>query len=107
MSAAGETRLLVARFEDVADGDVIAVTAGDRQLALYRVGSSLYATDNRCTHGAARLCDGFLDGYAIECPLHQGTFDIRTGAVQRPPAEVPLRTYRVEVEGGNVYVMLG
>ena len=51
---------------------------------IYTVGDAVYATDNICTHGQARLCDGFLDGHEIECPLHQGKFDVRDG---RPTCE--------------------
>lgn len=92
---------------DVPDGDCIAVELPDREIALYRVDSKLYATDNLCTHGAARLCDGFLEGFAIECPLHQGSFDIRSGKALREPAEEPLATYAVEVdEQGEIYIEL-
>ena len=45
---------------DVPDDDVIAVTAGGREIALYGVDGEVYATANLCTHGNARLCDGFL-----------------------------------------------
>lgn len=101
------TRCRVARLHDVPDGECIAVELQDREIALYRVDSKLYATDNLCTHGAARLCDGFLEGYAIECPLHQGSFDIRSGKALREPAEEPLATYVVEVdEQGEIYIEL-
>lgn len=94
-------------MQDVPDGECIAVELGGREIALYRIDSQVFATDNLCTHGAARLCDGFLEGYAIECPLHQGAFDIRNGAVLREPAEEALATYTVEVdEQGEIYVQL-
>ena len=40
-----------------------ACLALGRDIALYSVGGAVYATDNTCTHGQARLCDGFLDGH--------------------------------------------
>ena len=67
---------------DVPEEDVIGVDVAGRDIALYSVEGEIYATDNICTHGHARLCDGFLEGHEIECPLHQGRFDVRTG--QRP-----------------------
>lgn len=106
MGTAAATRIKVARFEDLVEGDVIAVDLGDRELALYRVDAAVYATENMCTHGAARLCDGFLEGYGIECPLHQGVFDIRSGAATRRPAEIALATYPVEILDGDVYVIV-
>lgn len=104
--AATRARRRVARLDDIAEGEVIAVDCGGRELALYRIESRIYATDNLCTHGEARLCDGFLEGYAIECPLHQGAFDIRSGEATRAPAEDPIETYVVEIEDGEVFVVL-
>lgn len=86
--------------------DVIAVNAAGRELAIYRAEGDVYATDNVCTHGHARLCDGFLDGYEIECPLHQGKFDVRTGKALCEPLTTDIRTYPVKIEEGNVYVEL-
>lgn len=99
-------RRRVARLEDIPDGEVIAVDLGERELALYRIGTEVYATDNLCTHGAARLSDGFLDGCWIECPLHQGVFDVRSGVATRAPAEEPIATYAVEIENGEIYVLM-
>jgi naphthalene 1,2-dioxygenase system ferredoxin subunit len=84
--------------------DVIGVEVAGRDIAIYTVGDAVYATDNLCTHGQARLCDGFLDGHQIECPLHQGRFDVRDGKPTCEPAEEPLRSYPVKVEGARVFV---
>lgn len=94
-------------LDDVPDNDVLGVETAGRELALYKVEGRVYATDDICTHGHARLCSGFLDGYEIECPLHQGRFDIRDGKPTCEPAEEPLRSYPVKIEGGRVYVDLG
>lgn len=91
---------------DVPDEDVIAVQAGDREIALYGVEGNVYATDNLCTHGNARLCDGFLTGHEIECPLHQGRFDVRSGQPTCAPATEALRSYPVKIEGGRVWLAL-
>jgi naphthalene 1,2-dioxygenase ferredoxin component len=107
VSTSAAARRKVARLEDLTEGEATAVDAGDRELALYRVDCVVYATDNLCTHGEARLCDGYLEGYGIECPLHQGMFDIRTGAAMREPAETAIATYPVEIEDGEVYVVVG
>jgi naphthalene 1,2-dioxygenase system ferredoxin subunit len=90
--------------DDVPQEDVIAVSAGGREIALYGVGGEVYATDNICTHGHARLCEGFVEGYEIECPLHQGKFDIRTGVPTCAPATEALKSYPVKIEGGRVWL---
>jgi len=90
----------------VGEGDVVAVAAGGREVALYRVEGRVYATDNACTHDEAPLCDGFLLDHEIECPLHQARFDIRDGRVMCEPAVEPLRTWPVRIEAGRVWIDL-
>ncbi|MHA6881258.1 non-heme iron oxygenase ferredoxin subunit [Ralstonia pseudosolanacearum] len=91
---------------DLPDDDVIAVDAGAAEIALYRVAGEVFATDNLCTHGHARLCDGFLDGHEIECPLHQGKFDVRSGKAMCEPLSLDVRTYPIKIEDGHVFVAL-
>lgn len=88
----------------VPEGDVVGVVVGGRDIAFYEVEGELYATDNVCTHGAARLSDGFLEGREIECPLHQGRFDVCTGKAMCAPLTEDVRTYPVKIE--NMRVML-
>jgi len=97
----------VATLADFAASDAIAVSIGTRQIAIYLVAGEVFATDNHCTHGDARLCEGFLEGHEIECPHHQGRFDIRTGAATCAPAEVSLATYPARIEGERVLVDAG
>jgi naphthalene 1,2-dioxygenase ferredoxin component len=96
----------VASLEDFAASDAIAVDVGGRQIAIYLVDGSVFATDNRCTHGDARLCDGFVEGHEIECPHHQGRFDIRTGAATGAPASQALATYPARLLGERVQLHL-
>ncbi|MGE0349922.1 non-heme iron oxygenase ferredoxin subunit [Hydrogenophaga sp.] len=91
---------------DVPDDDVIGLDIGGLDIALYRVDGTVYATDNVCTHGQARLCDGFLEGHEIECPLHQGRFDIRDGSPTCAPVTEAIRCHPVRIEGGRVLLQL-
>jgi naphthalene 1,2-dioxygenase system ferredoxin subunit len=101
-----EKWLDVAALDEVRQDDVIAVEAQGREIALYGVDGEVYATDNLCTHWEARLCEGFLDGYEIECPLHQGKFDIRNGKAMCAPATDDIRCYPVKIENGKVFVAI-
>jgi naphthalene 1,2-dioxygenase ferredoxin component len=92
--------------EELPTDDVMGVTIAGRDIAIYAVGDAVYATDNLCTHGNARLCDGFLDGHEIECPLHQGKFDVRDGKPLCEPVTGALRSYPVKVEGRRVYLQI-
>lgn len=67
---------------------------------------AVYAIDDTCTHQDASLADGWLEGCLIECPLHASCFDLRTGEVDQPPAKRPVRTHRVEVVDGVIFVEL-
>lgn len=96
-----------AALDALPDEDVIALQVQDRELAFYAVDGQVYVTDNVCTHGHARLSDGFLEGTEIECPLHQGRFDVCSGKAMCAPLTVDLRTYPVRIEDGRVYVNLG
>ena len=87
---------------DLWDGSGISVVVQGREIALFRIGDAHYAIDNLCTHGHARLCDGFVEGFEVECPLHQGRFDLRSGQPTCEPASEAVTTYRVRIEGGRV-----
>ena len=96
----------VAATDDVPEDDVIGVQAAGKDLALYSVEGAFYATDNICTHGHARLCDGFLEGAEIECPLHQGRFDVRNGKAMCAPLTEDIKAYPLKVEGGRIWLQL-
>jgi len=93
--------------DEVPEDDVIGVMVDGRDIAMYNAGGEIFATDNICTHGHARLCEGFLDGHEIECPLHQGKFDVRTGQPTCAPVTEAIRSYPVKVEGGRIWLALG
>jgi naphthalene 1,2-dioxygenase ferredoxin component len=91
---------------DCEPGDAITVQIGRRHIAIFCVSGEFFATDNRCTHAGAPLADGYLDGEVIECPLHQGLFNVRTGKALCSPALAPVATYPVRVVDGKILVYL-
>lgn len=91
---------------DLEPGDATPVQLGSRDLVVFDARDGLFVSMARCTHGAANLCDGHFDGTYIECPLHQGLFDVRTGAACATPARVALRMLRCRVVDGMVQVLI-
>lgn len=88
--------------------DVIRFDHADRTFAIYRSpDDAYYATDGLCTHEQVHLADGFVMDNIIECPMHNGRFDYRTGEAKGAPACVNLRTYPVKVEAGAIFIQLG
>ncbi len=73
-------------------------------IAMVRDGDEVFALRDLCTHGAARLSDGYVENGCIECPLHQGLFALRTGAAMCAPLTEPVRTFPVRVVAERVQV---
>lgn len=96
----------IAGVEDVAEGEAAPFEVNGHSLALYHTGGAWFCTDNICTHAMALLTDGWFDGHVVECPLHAGQFDIRTGEGLCPPITKELPIFKVRVEGGDVLVQL-
>jgi p-cumate 2,3-dioxygenase ferredoxin component len=92
--------------DDVLENEIRQALLPDgHAVALYRVGDTIYATDDRCTHGEASLSEeGIQTGTSVECTFHFGTFDIVTGEATGMPCQVPLKTYAVRVVDGQVVI---
>jgi nitrite reductase/ring-hydroxylating ferredoxin subunit len=89
------------------EDEAMGLVVDERPIALCRSGGTLYALHDVCTHQFALLSEGYVEDGCIECPLHQGRFDLGTGAPKAPPVTEPVRVYRVKTEDGKVYVDLG
>ena len=95
-------------IDDVEPEDVIRFDYAGRTFAIYRTeDDGWYATDGLCTHEQVHLADGLVMGSIIECPKHNGRFDLRSGAAKGAPVCIDLRTYPVRVEGDAVMLQIG
>jgi nitrite reductase/ring-hydroxylating ferredoxin subunit len=83
------------RMDEVPPGSALLVGA----VAVFNVAGGLCATQAKCTHKGGPLNEGTLDGSTVTCPWHGSQFNVCTGAVLRGPAQEPLETYRVTLEG--------
>jgi nitrite reductase/ring-hydroxylating ferredoxin subunit len=89
------------RLEELEPGQVHLVLVKGKKVAIYNFEGSFYATQDACTHEDGPLSEGKLDGNCIICPLHDSSFDVRDGSVQKGPATEPLKRYRVVVTGST------
>ena len=97
----------VAGRGDVPAGEMLIVEIEGEEIVLANVDGQIYAFGNGCTHRGGPLGEGLLEGDEVECPFHQGRFNVKTGeAVQEPPTE-PVPTYEVQVEGDDIRVAKG
>ena len=98
------TRVELCRVADVEIGGTRKVEAGELTLAVFNVDGEIFVTDDNCTHGPGSLSEGILEDDIIECNFHGGQFNVRTGEVVLPPCMEPVKTYKVSVEDGVVFI---
>jgi nitrite reductase/ring-hydroxylating ferredoxin subunit len=77
---------------------------GDTAVLLSRLDGEFFAISATCTHYGGPLAEGLVGRTDVRCPLHHACFDLKTGAVLRAPALDPVDRWRVEVEGGRLFV---
>ncbi len=82
---AGAAFVAVLAVVDLPPGAMVRVTQGDLDVLVANVPGGLLATDDRCPHMAAPLSLGRLDGCVVDCPLHNGRFDLCTGETVQMP----------------------
>lgn len=87
-------------------GGILGHVVDGLEIAIYAIEDGVFATSDLCTHGAARLSQGYLLGKLVECPMHQGLFDVRTGAAAGPPCTRAVQTFPVRVEEDVVWLGL-
>lgn len=99
----GSELVFLCAVDDVVEGEPLAVEVeGLPPLAAYRIGEEYFVTSNVCTHSYSILTDGYQEDDQIECAVHGGMFDIRTGEATEFPCEKPLATYPVTVVDGRI-----
>lgn len=88
----------------VLEQGAVAIEVEGLRIALWAIDDEVYATGNICTHAFAYLTDGHIENGCIECPLHQGLFDIRSGKALSAPVTKDIATYAVKQEDEFVWV---
>ena len=99
-------RVSLGAVADLPDGRGIRVDYGERRVAVFRIGESLYAIGDRCSHAEASLAEGELFGLDVECPRHGSEFNLETGKPDSFPATKPVPVYEVVVEGDKAVLVI-
>lgn len=96
----------VAERAEILGGERKVIEHGEHEVLVLASGGCIYAIGNICTHEEVWLDDGILhpDSCEIECPMHAGRFDLRTGDATHEPCEVAVPSYAVRIEGDEVFV---
>lgn len=102
--AMNATYQTVAKRSDIRPGELMYVEVGDEFVCLINLDGEIHAINDTCTHEDASLSDGTIVGDDIECPMHGGSFDIRTGEPTNFPVVVAIEKYGVRIDGDDIQV---
>ena len=92
-------------IDDLAAGEMRRFEIDDQDpVVLCRVGDDYLIVDDECTHAIASLSEGRLEGEVIFCPLHGGSFNVRSGKACSLPCKQKLRTYPVQIAHGAIWM---
>ena len=109
-NAPGKRRMRICDAADLAGRLGVIARLSDPTIgavAVYHFNGKVFAAEDICPHAGARLSEGTLDGTVVTCPLHGSQFDVCSGERLRGPADVGIKTYRVDMESGQVFLALG
>lgn len=102
------TATAVCALNDLSDGTVRKFVVDDVALAVVRVGDSVYAIADVCSHANVSLSGGevWCDELKLECPKHGSAFSLETGVPASLPATQPVDVYTASVVDGQIIVNL-
>lgn len=101
----GWTRLINTGEVPAGEGRRVRIE-GIEPIAVYHVEGSFFVIQDTCSHASASLVKGWVEGFEICCPVHDGRFDMRTGAALCFPATDPIRTFPAQVQDDVVWADL-
>lgn len=92
----------IGHISQVPPGEGRNFDVGGTIITVFRTRTAeVFATQSRCPHKEGPLADGLLGGTLLVCPLHETTFDLRTG--ESTTGNCRLRTYPVrKAEDGRI-----
>jgi nitrite reductase/ring-hydroxylating ferredoxin subunit len=94
----------VCRLSELAEDTAVGVEVDGVPVCVARTAGSVYAISDICSHADVNLSDGDVEDGTVECWLHGSRFDLRTGRPTGLPANRPVPTYPVKIDGDDVYV---
>jgi nitrite reductase/ring-hydroxylating ferredoxin subunit len=87
-----------------AENGMLVGHVGEDEVLLVRQGAEVFAVSAHCTHYHGPLAEGVVTGTSLRCPWHHACFDIRSGEALHAPAFDPLACWKVEQQGGMIFV---
>jgi ferredoxin-nitrite reductase len=88
---------------EIAEGVGKLVRLKGDEMAVFKSNGKLYGVQNICPHEGGQLCNGWIDGGEVVCPLHGYKFDLKTGACSTNPT-LRVKVFHLVAEGEQVIV---
>ena len=98
------SEVLVASLQEVPAGQPRLVEVHGVRVALARVGDTVYACGDVCAHRGGPLSEGKLSGSRLACPWHGWLYDVKTGQCSFPGRGASVPSYKVRVDGNDVFL---
>ena len=101
-------QIRVGRSDDFVSGEARQVDLGETAIAVVRIGDTIHAVADRCSHANYNLSEGEVDcdEATLECWKHGAQFSLATGEPLTLPATKPVTVYTVDVVDDDVFVTL-
>ncbi|MDQ1700337.1 MAG: 3-phenylpropionate/trans-cinnamate dioxygenase ferredoxin component [Frankiaceae bacterium] len=96
--------LFACRVADLADESAIGVELDGVPICLAKSEGEIFAISDICSHADIALSEGEVGEGTVECWLHGSRFDLRSGQPTGLPANRPVPTYPVKIDGDDVLV---
>ena len=106
MSTPGPGWQRVGPADELEVEDVMPFDFNGHEYAIYHTVDGYFASDGMCTHEEEPLAEGIVIDNVIECPLHQGRFDVRNGKALSAPVCIDLKTFPVQIHAGDIYLQI-
>lgn len=88
--------------DELAEGRIMTVSAGNRQIALSHFEGKICALDNHCPHQGGPLGEGSIENGILRCPWHGWDYHPCTG--KAPGFDDGVEPYPVDERNEGIYV---
>ena len=94
------------RLSQLVDESAVGVEIDGEYVCIAKSRGEVFALSDICSHADVNLSDGEVEKGTVECWLHGSRFDLRTGKPIGLPANRPVPTYPVKIDGDDILVSL-
>jgi ferredoxin-nitrite reductase len=95
---AAEPERPMVRSPEIAEGSAKLLRSKGEEVAVFKSNGQLYGIQNICPHEGGQLCNGWIEGGEVVCPLHGYKFDLKSGACSTDP-KLRVKVFRLVAQG--------